>query len=211
MTKPAPTAPESESEPWTLAGNCFEPSFLLKRAVAVLQAGGVVAHATEGVWGLACAIGSERGIRTILDMKGRSVEKGMIVIAEDARRFEKQLQGLERRAEILASWPGPVTWLVPGADFSPLIRGLHNTVAVRVPGHAQSRALCALAGTALVSTSANPQGKPPARNALRVRQYFPHAFSHEPGILSFLLPGERSLRSSPSTIRDAITGEVKRT
>ena len=47
----------------------------------------------------------------------------------------------------------------------------------------------------LVSTSANPAGAPPARTALRVRQYFTNR-------LDYILPGATAGLRRPSQIRE---------
>jgi len=178
-------------------------SFPLGRAASVLRQGGVIGHATEGVWGLACLASNEIALQRLLQLKGRRADRGLIVIAGDAAAFSAELSGLPMLERIRQSWPGAVTWLVPDHSYSSLVRGRHSTVALRVPGHAQTRALCELAGEPLVSTSANPQGRAAARNALQVRHYFGRN-------LDFLLPGQTAGRAGPSKIRDAITGAVVR-
>ena len=81
--------------------------------------------------------------------------------------------------------------------------GETDRIALRVPSHAQMRRVIDMAGVPIVSTSANPSGCPPARSALRVRQYFGAA-------LDMLLPGVLGSATGPSEIRDAVTGEVLR-
>ncbi len=49
--------------------------------------------------------------------------------------------------------------------------GEHETVALRVTDHPLVRELCRYTGP-LISTSANPAGRPAARSRLRVEQYF---------------------------------------
>jgi L-threonylcarbamoyladenylate synthase len=179
--------------------------FLVQRAASVLRAGGVVAHATEGVWGLACIPESASAVARILALKNRDPDKGLIVIGDDEDRFEGELAGLGEgaRDEVLDSWPGPVTWLVPNCRFPRWVTGRHETVAVRVPGHAQSRRLCAAVGGPLISTSANPSRRAPARSALAVRQLFRSG-------IDYLLPGETCGRVVPSVIRDAVSRAVIR-
>ena len=55
----------------------------LKLAARVIERGGVVLHATEGVWGLACNPFNARAVRMILEWKGRPASKGLIVIAAE--------------------------------------------------------------------------------------------------------------------------------
>src|SRR4051794_31230036 len=48
-------------------------TFHLGIAAKVLRHGGIVAHATEGVWGLACDPFDADAVVRLLDLKGRSV------------------------------------------------------------------------------------------------------------------------------------------
>ena len=135
----------------------------LEQAHAAIAGGGVVLHATEGVWGLACDPFCEAAVARILTIKNRVASKGLIVIGGDSRAFEPELAALnpQQRRQVTADWPGPVTWILPGRRFPTWVRGDHDGIAVRVPGHPQARALAALAGP-LVSTSANAAGAAPA-------------------------------------------------
>src|SRR5690606_39119590 len=89
----------------------------IERAVAVLRAGGLLAYPTEGVWGLGCDPFSRPAVTRLLALKQRDVAKGLILVAASAA----QLDGLldwdtldpSSRDAVLASWPGPHTWVVP--------------------------------------------------------------------------------------------------
>lgn len=174
-------------------------------AAELVLGGGVVAHACEGVWGLACDPMNEAAVRRVLQLKGRPASKGLIVIGAAATDFAPELGPLcaEAAARIRASWPGAVTWLVPNVRFPSWIVGDFPTVAVRVPDHEQARQFAAACGHPLVSTSANRAADPPARTAEEVRRIFGSE-------IDGLLPGAVGGRSAPSTIVDAATGRVLR-
>lgn len=177
----------------------------LHEAQQVLCRGGVVAHACEGVWGLACDPLDAAAVGRVLDIKGRAAAKGLIVIAACADAFAAELGVLDDAtvARIRASWPGPVTWVVPCERFPDWITGGRGTVAVRVPDHAQSRSLAGAFGGPIVSTSANRSGAPPCLTAEDVRE----TLGDE---IDYLLPGVVGDRIGPSTIVDARTGETLR-
>lgn len=177
----------------------------LRRAVDVLRGGGVVAHATEGVWGLACDPFDGVAADRVLEIKGRDAGKGLIVAAGRTEMFASELEGLEddMAARIRASWPGAVTWVVPNRRFPPWITGDRDTVAIRVPGHEQARALADAFGGAIVSTSANRSGVEPARTAQAVVDALGEA-------VDFILPGEIGCSAGPSRIIDALHGRTLR-
>lgn len=167
-----------------------------------------MAHATEGVWGLACNPFDCRAVARILAIKGRSPDKGLILIGADADRFAPELGPLTAadRQAVQSTWPGPVSWVLPSERFPVWITGAGRsprpTVAVRVPGHAQARALCARFGGPLVSTSANPSGVPATDSALRVRRWFR-------GAVDYIVPGHTLGRQGPSQLR-TLAGEMLR-
>ena len=178
---------------------------LLPRAVDVLRRGGVLAHATEGVWGLACDPFDSAAVDRVLAIKGRDADKGLIVAAGRTEAFALELEGLDDdvAARIRASWPGAVTWVVPNQRFPSWITGGRDTVAIRVPGHEQARALADAFGGAIVSTSANRSGVEPARTAQAVVDALGEA-------VDFILPGEIGSGAGPSRIIDASSGRTLR-
>lgn len=179
----------------------------LRTATRLLNDGAVIAYPTEAVYGLGCDPLNAQAVMRLLKLKQRPVEAGLILIAADFAQVEPFLQPLTSavRRKLFATWPGPVTWLLPARPEVPAwLRGRHATLAVRVTAHAGTAALCRSFGGALISTSANPRGREPARSILQVRRYFGDT-------LDYLLPGPLGGRSLPSEIRDAATGRVLRT
>jgi L-threonylcarbamoyladenylate synthase len=178
----------------------------LRFAARWLRRGGIVAYPTEAVYGLGCNPTDDRALRKLLELKRRPWHKGLILIAARPVQLDPFLAPLdaERVERARAHWPGPTTWLWPAQPWvSPLLRGEHRTLAVRVPGHPLARALCDAFGGALVSTSANRSGQAPARSALEVRRKLgPRAV--------FILSGPVDRRARPSRILDIHSGRVLR-
>ncbi len=179
----------------------------LRRIAQSIQAGGVGAYPTEGVWGLGCDPANLHAIDRIITLKGRGAEKGLILIASDITQLNEWVvwpKSSVTRAAIQQSWPGPVTWVVKAAPTaSALLTGGRATLAVRVTDHAPAIALCNAAQTALVSTSANRSGHPACLSGWRVQRLFRRS-------LDWFLPGPLGGQLGPSEIRDADTGQVLR-
>ena len=176
------------------------------RAALTVLAGGVIAYPTEAVFGLGCNPYDAQAVFHLLEIKQRDPAQGLILIGASLDDFNDFIQPLDQAVEarISRSWPGPYTWLLPAADSCPLwLRGTHSSIAVRVTAHAQCRQLCQEAGMALVSTSANQHGRPPAKNVLQVRRQLGDK-------LDFILAGPTSGLAKPSEIRDAISGHQLR-
>lgn len=178
----------------------------LRAAERALANGGIVAYPTEGVYGLGCLPSDARAIMRILHIKRRSWRKGLPLIGASIDQVDRLVvlpaDGL--REEILSSWPGPVTWILPARPGVPrLLTGGRQTLAVRVTAHALAAALCKRAGCALVSTSANRAGRAPLTTALAVRRVLGAE-------LDFVLGGTLGSLSGPTPIRDGVTGAYLR-
>lgn len=181
-------------------------AFRARLAARVVAAGGVIAYPTEGVWGLGCDPWNEAAVNRLLALKDRDPAKGLILVAAEAMQFEPWLAPLsaDQRQRLEATWPGPVTWLIPDPGVAPVwIRGRHTSVALRVSAHPVVAALCRALGGPLVSTSANPSGREAARTQLAVHRYFGAAVDH-------YTPGLIGGATGPSTIRDLISDKVLR-
>lgn len=179
-------------------------AFQLREAARRIHAGEVVAYPTEAVYGLGCDPLNPKAVYHLLDLKRRPVEKGLILIASDIEQLKPYVSlDPEWLDPVLATWPGPHTWLLPAAEALPSwINGGRETVACRVTAHPTAAALCRAAGHPLISTSANLAGKPPARSALEVQLRCPG--------VGFTVCGKLGDLAQPTPIRDARSGEQLR-
>lgn len=167
----------------------------------------VIAYPTEAVFGLGCDPDSQHAVETLLALKQRSVDKGLILIANDYQQLKPYMLdenlSFEQRRQMFSCWPGPVSWLVPASKKTPdWLTGRFSSLAVRVCGHPVVQKLCRAFGKPLVSTSANLSGAEPCRSAAEVLTQFGTNFP--------VLLGQTSGRLNPSEIRDIITGEIIR-
>lgn len=181
----------------------------INEAATVLQTGGVVAYPTEGVWGLGCDPQDHEAVLRLLAIKQRTMDKGLILIASHLDQLRPFLDiaamPIDNLAAVLASWPGPHTWVMPASSDAPRwITGEHQGIAVRISAHAPVIELCNAFGGALVSTSANLSGQPAPRTRMGLD---PALLSKVEGVLQ----GETGGRSAPTVIHDALTGVALRT
>ena len=178
----------------------------IRHAAEVMRRGGVIAYPTEAVWGLGCNPFDRRAVEYLLSLKERPMHKGLILIAADIRQLGPFIDHLDdlQRQKLKNSWPGPVTWLVPRNKLAPFwVTGNSPSLALRVTDHPLAAGLCRAFGAPIVSTSANPQGLEPARDALTLRRYFGDQ-------LDAITQGKVGRRANPSEIRDLLTGEIRR-
>lgn len=179
----------------------------LAQLVAVLNQQQVIAYPTEAVFGIGCDPDSERAVTRLLELKQRSIDKGLILIAANFEQLkpyinEAVLTGEQRQA-VFNRWPGHVTFVFPALPTTPKwLTGRFQSLAVRVTDHPLVKQLCLLYGKPLVSTSANLTGQPPCRTVEDVRQQFGDNFP--------VLQGKTGGYLNPSEIRDALTEDLFR-
>jgi L-threonylcarbamoyladenylate synthase len=170
-------------------------------------AGGVIAYPTEAVFGLGCLPLHRDAVERLLAIKRRSCRKGLLLIAAELEQLEPFVvlpSDSRRRRAILATWPGPTTWVLEARPGVPRwISGGRHTVGVRVTAHPLARALCERAGQALVSTSANVSDRRPLTTALQVRRTLGQA-------VDYVLAGPVGGLGKPTQIKDGRTGRVLR-
>ena len=149
-----------------------------KEAVAALETGRLIAYPTEAVFGVGCDPRQPDAVKSLYALKKRSPRKGVILIAHsfdvlfpflDLSRLSS-----ERLKAVQATWPGPHTWIFPAHPCASGLTGETDSLAVRVTAHPIARDLCKAFNAPIVSTSANPEGLPPAKTAKAALDYFPN-------------------------------------
>lgn len=176
-------------------------------AIDLLKKENIIAYPTESIYGLGCDPDSEKAIISLLKLKQRQIEKGLILIADSYDQLlpyinDSQLSK-KQKTKIFASWPGPITWLFPKNGQTPdYLTGKFNSIAVRITDHPIIKTLCYHFDKPIISTSANLSGKSPCRSPEEVVIQFGNRFP--------ILNGCLGDQANPSQIRDSLTGKIIR-
>ena len=173
----------------------------LAEHVELLRAGGVIACATETLFGLLADARSQVAVARVVAIKRR--DSAPIALLVPSLACAESLAELSPAARALAEqhWPGPLTLVVKARAGlpSPLLRD--GTVGLRVPGPSAALDLVRAFGGPLTATSCNPSGQPAARTAAEARAYFE-------GQLAAIVEGEAP-GGQPSTLLDATGSELR--
>jgi L-threonylcarbamoyladenylate synthase len=177
-------------------------------ALALLDAGEVIAYPTEAVYGLGCDIFNEQAVLRILALKKRDKAKGLIILIADwAQLWDLDLidRGAVPKARldvIEKSWPGPVTWIFPKSHRAPeWITGSHEGIAIRMTAHPVAHALCKHGP--IVSTSANLAGSAPICDVDDLKQHF---YGGVVGVVA----GDLGVELTVSQVYQAVDGKLIR-
>ncbi|MFH1375490.1 MAG: L-threonylcarbamoyladenylate synthase [Patescibacteria group bacterium] len=185
----------------------------VQKAVVVLKKGGVVAHPTDTVWGLAADFSNAKAIKKVHAIKQTDPNKPFLIQLPSKSWLIRLGQKL-CVAHALAKefWPGPLALIVRSKKSppNPLFTkegGLSGsfTLGVRYPDHKLSNALARGCGFPLVTTSANIAEHSPARSAAEVEKIFAKQKSQPDLVLDDPSPSA----GSPSTIVDVSGKEIR--
>lgn len=140
----------------------------IKEAAQILREGGLLGIPTETVYGLGANALNEDAVGHIFQAKGRPQDNPLILHVPEAGWLERFCAVVPDTAYRLARefWPGPLTMILPRKAIVPLrTTGGLETVGVRCPDHAVTRAIIRAAGVPVAAPSGNTSGRPSPTSA----------------------------------------------
>lgn len=140
-----------------------------------LKRGGLIAYPTESCYGLGCDPNNLKAVKNLLRLKQRPQRKGLILIAAEYAQLAAYLLPISSEQQLRLKTAGAqaTTYLMPvRAATSHALRGVHQTLAVRLTAHRYAANLCYGVRSALVSTSANRSGLRPAKTYAECKKMF---------------------------------------
>lgn len=175
------------------------------KAAEIIKSGGIIAFRTDTFYGLGVDPFNASAVRKIFELKGREEGKPIPLLISDYHLVKQFLAETNENFAALSQrfWPGPLTLIGKARENLPqeLTAGT-GTLGLRLPSDDRVRVLVRACGGALTATSANPSGRPPARNAQEVAEYF------DKKVDLIVDDGEVSA-TEPSTVVDVTTSEPR--
>lgn len=144
----------------------------LRRAVEILERGGLVAFPTETVYGLGADASSAAAVAHLYRVKGRPADHPVIVHFASADEAFSWSREVPTEARVLAAkfWPGPLTLVLKRSDKAKdFVTGAQDTVGIRIPSHAVAHELLSAFGKGVAAPSANRFGLVSPTTAQHVR------------------------------------------
>ena len=147
--------------------------FSIRHAASIIRRGGVIAYPTDTIYGLGCDPYDPYAVEQINTIKKRSSEKSYILLAAHIDQIRPLVQLSKEQEKTITQNTQPTSWIINASNNAPRwLIDKHHTLTIRISDHPDIKNLCNTLGHAIVSTSANPSGKPPARNTLDLHKYF---------------------------------------
>lgn len=164
-----------------------------------LKSGGLVAFPTETVYALGAIATDADAVRNVFDVKGRPLDKALIVAVADKSKISEVARSVPSKARALIDkfMPGALTVLLDKADCIPdIVTAGSASVAVRIPDNPIALKLIELAGAPVAVPSANTSDKPSPTLG-------EHVVDDLDGKIAYVLDGGASKIGIESTIVDA--------
>ena len=188
----------------------------LETAAKVLKDGGLVAFATETVYGLGAIATLPRAVSRIFAAKERPAINPVIVHVAGVAQAGDCVSAWPATAQRLAArfWPGPLTLVLERSGIIPdQVTAGHDTVAVRAPAGKVASGLLARTGQPIAAPSANLANRISPTRAEHVLADLegridliidsgPTAIGLESTVLDLTTPAPRLLRPGPVSIAE---------
>jgi tRNA threonylcarbamoyl adenosine modification protein (Sua5/YciO/YrdC/YwlC family) len=173
----------------------------VQRAVATLEAGGLVCYPTDTYYGIGCDLFQRRAIERLALLKRRDSKKPFSFLCGDLSEVARYaIIDNEKYRLLRRLFPGPYTVVLPATRLVPqtaLTR--QRAVGVRVPDAPVAIALVNGLGRPLATTSASVPEEDPLLDASDVQEHLGYG-------VDLILDGGLTL-NEPSTVID-LTGPV---
>ena len=133
-----------------------------RHAVRVLRQGGILLHATDTVWGLACDATNDDAVKRLNELKSRHPEHPVLVLVADEGHVEELVPSVPEAAwDLMEHADRPTTVVYPeGRGVSTLLLGSNGSLAIRCIRDPYSAYVIRGLGKPIASTSANVTGDP---------------------------------------------------
>lgn len=176
-----------------------------REAAVLIAGGGLIAFRTDTFYGLGANPLNPPAIARIKGLKGRDGTKPILLLIAELADLNRLIVNRSEIFDAMAErfWPGPLTLVgTASEDVSEEVTAGGGTIGVRLPDDEGVRALVSICGGILSATSANLSGRPPARSAQEVAEYFPTG-------IDLIVDSGDVTTTEPSTVLD-LSGDKPR-
>jgi L-threonylcarbamoyladenylate synthase len=147
----------------------------IKEAIFYLENAGIIAFATDTIYGVACDAYNDKAVKKIYNIKNRDKSKSIAIFVKDLSSAKKIVQFQQQSESIFTNLtPGPLTLVLEKKENTKISNFLTNNqyIGIRIPNHNFILKLLHKFNRPLAVTSANISGKKSATNIDEIKNYF---------------------------------------
>lgn len=129
---------------------------LIRRAVEIVRAGGVIAYPTDSCYALGCHVGDKDALERIRRIRAADKNHHFTLVCRDLAEIGRYAQVDTWQFRLLkANTPGPFTFLLQASRETPkrLQHPKRRTIGIRVPDHPVPHLLLAELGEPMMSST----------------------------------------------------------
>ena len=137
----------------------------IRRAIEVMNNGGIILYPTDTIWGLGCDATNAEAVKRIYAIKQRTDAKALISLVDSEAKVQFYVREVPEVAwDVMELSERPMTVVFDGGrNLAPNLLAEDGSVAIRITKEPYSKELCMRMKRAIVSTSANISGEPAPR------------------------------------------------
>lgn len=137
----------------------------IRRAIEVMNNGGIILYPTDTIWGLGCDATNAEAVKRIYAIKQRTDAKALISLVDSEAKVQFYVREVPEVAwDVMELSDRPMTIVFDGGrNLAPNLLAEDGSVAIRITKEPFSKELCMRMKRAIVSTSANISGEPAPR------------------------------------------------
>lgn len=129
---------------------------LIRQAVAIIRAGGVIAYPTDSSYALGCPLGDKAALDRIRAIRHTGKDHNFTLVCRDLSEIGVYARVNNSQYRLLkAATPGPFTFILQATHEVPrrLQHPRRKTIGIRIPEHAIVQALLAELGEPVMSAT----------------------------------------------------------
>lgn len=170
------------------------------KLVELLQQGAVGVIPTDTIYGVVCRAADETAVKRLYQLKSRENKPGTIIAANIDQLVELGIKYRYVKA-VEHLWPNPLSIVIPSGDELAYLHLAQDGLACRIPSDKHLKALLEQTG-ALLTSSANHPGEPPANTVQEAEKYFTDQ-------VDFYADGGDLSSNKPSTLIRIVDDEIE--
>jgi L-threonylcarbamoyladenylate synthase len=177
----------------------------IREIAEVLKKESVIAYPTDTFYGLGASCFSDKAIKKVYRLKGRSLSKPLSLLVSGMDMIQDIAFDIPSLFFELAEnfWPGPLTTVLKASSRLPnLLLGPKKSIGIRLPAVLWLQELMNQAGFPITATSANISGEKEIASPERVMAFFY-------GKVSLIADGGKTKGGLASTVLDLTSPRVK--
>ncbi len=179
----------------------------IKKAIEVMNRGGVILYPTDTIWGIGCDATNEDAVRRVYSIKQRADAKALITLVDSEAKIQSYVTEVPDVAwDLIELSTRPLTVIYDGArHLAANLLAEDGSAAIRLTNEPFSKELCLRFRRPVVSTSANISGQPAPATFDEISDEIKQAVDY----VCTSRRNERTPSRPSSIIKLGATGEIK--